>query len=230
MDRDWEDGDFADVDGDGHDATIVGGDDCDDSDPQINPDIAEDYLNEIDDDCDGVVDDEDGDGYTITADGDCNDTDPTIHPDADETCNYLDDNCNGTVDEGVETTYYQDADGDGFGDPEVTEDDCTAPSGYVEDDTDCDDNEPLANPGLTEICNDQIDNDCDGTDNGCGLSGDITLSSADAKLIGEAAGDWAGWSVSGAGDVDGDGMDDLLVGALDNDEGGSGAGATPFFF
>jgi V8-like Glu-specific endopeptidase len=34
---------------------------------------------------------------------------------------------------------------------------------------DCDDNEPFANPGLSEICDDQIDNNCDGTiDEGCG--------------------------------------------------------------
>ena len=56
------------------------------------------------------------------------------------------------------------------------------------------------------------------------VSGNLALADADADLIGEAAEDSAG-SVSGAGDVDGDGHDDLLVGAWGNDEGESNAGA-----
>jgi hypothetical protein len=55
------------------------------------------------------------------------------------------------------------------------------------------------------------------------VTGTLDLSLADAKLVGEERGDYAG-SVSGAGDVDGDGHNDLLVGA-DNDEGGRSAGA-----
>jgi len=57
------------------------------------------------------------------------------------------------------------------------------------------------------------------------ISGTIDLSAADAKVIGEEVGDWAGFSVSGAGDVNGDGYDDILVGAEGQDAGGSGAGA-----
>jgi hypothetical protein len=53
----------------------------------------------------------------------------------------------------------------------------------------------------------------------------IDLSTADAKLVGEEPDDQAGFSVSGAGDVDGDGHPDLLIGAYNNDEGGSNAGA-----
>ncbi len=55
--------------------------------------------------------------------------------------------------------------------------------------------------------------------------GPVDLSTADAKLVGEAAGDYAGFDVSGAGDVDGDGHDDVLVSALYNDEAGDQAGA-----
>ncbi len=57
------------------------------------------------------------------------------------------------------------------------------------------------------------------------VSADLDLSFANAELIGEAAGDAAGSAVAGAGDTDGDGTDDLLVGAPDEATGGSGAGA-----
>ncbi len=48
----------------------------------------------------------------------------------------------------VETlVFYADADGDGFGDPNQSVEDCSQPAGYVEDNTDCDDNNDLAYPG-----------------------------------------------------------------------------------
>jgi FG-GAP repeat/Putative metal-binding motif len=60
--------------------------------------------------------------------------------------------------------------------------------------------------------------------------GDLSLSAADATWTGEAASDYAGYSVSGAGDLDGDGYDDFAVGAYGNDDGGSGAGALYLVF
>ena len=56
-------------------------------------------------------------------------------------------------------------------------------------------------------------------------TGNLTLADADVKLTGEAWGDRAGVSVAGAGDVNGDGFADLIVGANRDDEGGTDAGA-----
>ncbi len=51
------------------------------------------------------------------------------------------------------------------------------------------------------------------------LAGTIPASEADAVLLGEAADDVFGTSVAGAGDVDGDGRTEVLVGAWDYSEG-----------
>jgi len=47
----------------------------------------------------------------------------------------------------------------------------------------------------------------------------VSLSGADAKFYGEALGDQAGCAVGGAGDVNGDGFDDLLIGAIHASQG-----------
>jgi hypothetical protein len=180
---------YEDADADGWAAC----EECDDADPQVNPD-ADEICNEIDDDCDGDVDDGDAsvtgtttwyidfdgdgfgyEGYTqstcempsgYTSDSsDCDDSDEAIHPDAVETCNELDDDCDGDVDdEDAEvtdtSTWYIDSDGDGYGSDSTTADACAAPSGYLEDDSDCDDTDAEVNPGATETCN-GLDDDCD---------------------------------------------------------------------
>jgi hypothetical protein len=62
----------------------------------------------------------------------------------------------------ITTTYYADKDGDGYGDPLASvELGCTPTTGFVPDNTDCDDTDPDINPGATEVC-DGLDNNCNG--------------------------------------------------------------------
>ncbi|MGB3074452.1 MAG: MopE-related protein [Chitinophagales bacterium] len=98
-------------------------------------------------------------GY-VSNDLDCNDATGTIHPGAQETCNNIDDNCNGETDEIAGTAFYADADMDGFGNPGAALTACAAPSGYVADNSDCNDVESHIYPGATEVCN-GLDDNCD---------------------------------------------------------------------
>lgn len=108
-------------------------------------------------------------GY-VADNTDCNDNDAAIHPTAPEICDGIDNNCDGQIDEGVQTTFYADMDGDGFGDASTGESFCTQPSGFVVNNTDCDDTDPTTNPGVPELCDDGIDNNCDGNiDENCVL-------------------------------------------------------------
>ena len=194
-----------DLDADGVD-TCSG--DCDDDDETLHPGAAE-VCDGLDNNCNGSLpaDEADGDldGYMV-CENDCDDTNDLVHPGAPDTCDsVLDNNCDGTTD-----TMEADADGDGWSN-------CTG---------DCDDGDSSTNPGASEVCNDGLDNDCDGTDNGCSLAGIIDLASADAKLTGESTEDRVGKVKSlSAGDVDGDGLLDILVGGYWNDAGGEDAGA-----
>ncbi|HEX9825260.1 MAG TPA: MopE-related protein, partial [Flavobacteriaceae bacterium] len=158
--------------------------DCNDSDANAYPGNTE-VCDGIDNNCDGQIDegvtntyyaDNDGDGFGnpsdtiqacsppsgyVTDNTDCNDSEANAYPGNTEICDGIDNNCDGQVDEGVQSTFYADNDGDGYGDASVTTMACSAPSGYVADNTDCDDSEANNYPGNTEIC-DGIDNDCDG--------------------------------------------------------------------
>ena len=173
-------GDACDDDDDGDGA--LDDDDCDPVNPLVYPGAVE-VCNDVDDDCDDVIDpdwtegcelwyfdpDEDGFGgivarclcsadgqYSTQAPGDCDFQNPDINPDAEELCNGIDDDCNEVVDDG-----FPDLDEDGAADC-VDEDD--------DDDTvaDLDDNCPaLANADQAnndedddgDVCDEDDDND-----------------------------------------------------------------------
>ncbi|MEM1123938.1 MAG: MopE-related protein, partial [Bacteroidota bacterium] len=81
-----------------------GRDDCDDTNPDVNPNMTEIPDNGIDEDCSGAdvtqVMDPDGDADGITlGDGDCDDTNAAIFPGAREIPNNgIDENCDGVDD------------------------------------------------------------------------------------------------------------------------------------
>ncbi len=178
--------DDVDEDGDGYPL----GADCDDTNAAINPGTVE-TCNNIDDDCDGVVDDvpslpnwyadTDGDGWGLASDlvaracegppgtsaqaGDCDDGDADIFPgsEADICAVGVDANCDGVVD-------YDDADGDGVASCE-----------------DCDDTDASRSPWVTERCN-GIDDDCDGvTDEDDATDADVFYADGDGDGDGDAS-------------------------------------------
>ena len=61
-------------------------------------------------------------------------------------------------------------------------------------------------------------------------TGVLSLDSAPFSYLGENAGDNAGSEVVSAGDVDGDGKDDILIGAHNNDNPGANAGQAYLIF
>lgn len=95
---------------------------------------------------------------------DCDDTNAEVHPSAVEVCNELDDDCDGLLDDldpdvtGLERRF-EDADGDGVGTGRATAQ-CPGP-GNAEVDGDCADDDPSVAPGLPEVCDDNVDQDCD---------------------------------------------------------------------
>ena len=161
--------------------------DCNDGDSSVHP-AAEEVCDGEDQDCDDEVDegalttwylDSDLDGYGTTVDTqesseapdsyvelgtDCADSDATINPDAIEQCDGVDNNCDGETDEDSAAdaiTWYADSDSDTYGDPVTPDVECYQPTGYVEDNSDCNDDNAATYPGATEIWYDGEDGDCD---------------------------------------------------------------------
>ncbi|TNF28659.1 MAG: hypothetical protein EP329_17515 [Deltaproteobacteria bacterium] len=188
------------ADPDAHYTTQVAGD-CDDGEAAANPNAVEtcdgvdndcdDVVDEADAvGCAPLHADRDRDGYgvaeavclcgptlpfTSTSTNDCDDANPFVHLGADEVCNGLDDDCDGDTDEGVTgqcSPFYRDADHDGWGRTEDSLCLC-APDGEHTSTRpgDCDDARTDIYPFADELCNDGVDDDCDGETDEAGALG-----------------------------------------------------------
>ena len=171
-----------------------------------------------------VPPDNDADGYA--ADVDCDDDNAAIHPDAVELCDGINNDCDTVIDEpgGDGIPFYRDADGDGYGDAATTISSCEQPPGYISDATDCDDTSAAASPGATEICNDGLDNNCNGDETECALSGSFTYTNANAIFTGPSTGERVAGPIVGGADLTGDGIGDLLIGSARSDTSGVDSG------
>ena len=163
QDQGCDGGSDYDQDGDGQDALVGGGTDCDDLDPSIyqSSNIAELPLDGIDQNCDGLeecYEDADGDGFgtsnliesvdlTCSSSGvssintDCADANDTVYPNAPEICDGVVNACGSAL-----PADEVDNDGDGYVE-------CTIDFGgwdgttFVVGGDDCDDTEVFAYPG-----------------------------------------------------------------------------------
>ena len=122
--------------------------------------------------CPGSGTDADEDGYTVE-DGDCDDNNSSVFPGAEEVCDGVDNNCDTQVDEGLLVTVYVDNDGDGYGSMRSMEA-CPGTPGTSTNNEDCDDGDGSINPGASEICGDDIDQDCNGRDPACSSGNTLT--------------------------------------------------------
>ncbi len=219
-------GDCDDLDADVHPAATESCDDRDeDCDGLVDDDASDATTWYTDADGDGWGADDsavvacDAEGTQTDLPGDCDDADPGVNPGATEACDAanLDEDCDGLADDADSASsgrasWYTDGDGDGYGLAGTARSACDLPAGASANSTDCDDDSAAAHPGGTEVCEDAIDQDCDGVEPLCTLSGSIDLSLADARWIGAASNAFLG-PCDGAGDVDGDGLDDVVVGS-----------------
>jgi hypothetical protein len=202
-----------DADGDG--VTGCAGD-CDDGDPAVHPGAPE-GCDGLDGDCSGAPAaseaDADGDGLPTCA-GDCDDGDAAIHPGAWDGPGGADEDCDGDV--GAASLGWLEVTGsaaDAFG--------AVLASGDFDGDGLAD--LAVGAPGTNDVGSFNQGRVYVFPGTVLAAGGAVDAASAPRILQGEAGLDFAG-SALAVGDFDGDGLDDLAVGAFGNDAGGQNAG------
>ena len=151
-------------------------------------------------------------GTVVTDSGDT-EVDGVDGCDALEVCNGVDDDCDGLVDDADDSLvagWYVDADGDTFGEEAATLASCERPEGYANRAGDCDDGDALISPLADEVCNNGIDENCDGLDD-CRLDGELDIQDIIAFRI-RSPSDTNACHAHVFTDLDGDGVVDLLAG------------------
>ena len=166
-------------------------------------------CNDLDDDCDGEIDEgDDGaplaeacydgpedtrgqgrcvDGVRTCARGDFSSCSGQVLP-TDELCNGRDDNCDRAIDEATAVdapVFYADDDGDGFGRDDATVRACERPRGFAERAGDCDDDEFAVNPSRVEICNGRDDDCANGSDGDDAIDATVFYRDADSDTWGD---------------------------------------------
>jgi hypothetical protein len=177
-------------------------DDCDDAEPLIT--VPAPWVEDIDGDNYGSGEPSadsctaPGVGFVLLAKGeDCDESSIFVNPAANELCDGKDNDCDDLVDDDDPevdvnsfNTYYRDADNDLFGSDTETTEACSRPPGFQDNADDCDDGNRFVNPDALEVCDEGVDNDCDGD-----------IDSADASVdLGTAAEWWFDLDDDGLGD------------------------------
>ena len=139
---------------------------CDGLDNDCNGEIDDDPV-----DAETFYEDRDGDGWGdvnrserhcespgedwVSTSGDCDDERSDINPDGQEVCDptYEDEDCDGSSDDNDDSVdpagfidLYEDSDGDGYGNPDIMDAACHESTGWVADNTDCDDTSAALTP------------------------------------------------------------------------------------
>ena len=207
-----------DLDGDG--LSPADGD-CDDNNPDVYTGAPDAVGDGVDNNCDGLDGvDGDSDGFASVDSGgdDCLDDDPAVNPAAQEVCDGLgqDDDCNGLADADDPdvvgaSIHYADGDGDGYGDPAVPVLACGPDGDVIDNDEDCDDAVSAVNPGATEVCNNGVDDNCNGSADGCrSPDGLADVTDAEVHVRDRSGSAQYGHRIRGA-DLDQDGAYDVLI-------------------
>ncbi len=215
-----------DADGDGYAVS----EDCDDTDPAINPG-ADELCDDLDNDCSGTINDApvdgrtwhtdaDGDGFgdpalsvlaCLPPDGevedatDCDDSDADIHPGAAEVCDGDDNDCDGGAGDCVLSGSLSTADADASLLGHFLSYAGVAVDRAGDVDGDGVDEIIVGADGINSFAGGAYI--VSGTD-----TGDVDLLPS-ITLSGPSGLNSVGTSVSGAGDINSDGFDDLLIGS-----------------